>query len=128
MYAQDSFHTLTLTGQIGLSVLSSVLAAATLALAWYAMKRRRLPLRLAIALGVFFSFVWLSPQIYYTYYLTLFEGLPWQNVIKTPPGPLHLFYLLTFQERPTLSAHSKAILGWLLFLQAACHPYVTKTP
>ena len=119
MYAEDSFHTLSLAGRIGLAVLSLALAGVLNLASW------RIALRLGPAAGVafafllFFLFVWLSPQAYYFYYMTLFEGLPWQTVIKAPPSPLKLLKLLAFQGEATLSAHGKGLLAWCLVLAAA---------
>ena len=66
-----------------------------------------------VATILFFGFVWLSPQVYYTYYMTLFDGLPWQVVVKEPPSWRHLYGLMTFGGQTNLSAHSQGILGWL---------------
>ncbi len=118
MYADDSFHTLSLTGRIGLVCLSLGLAALILWLAWRGTARVGLAARLLIVGALFFSFVWLSPQVYYTYYLILFDGLPWQVVINTPPGPASLLDLLTFREAATLSAHAQGMLGWALIAMA----------
>jgi len=112
MYGGDSFHTLTVIARIGLVVLSVTLSCAALYLAYRLMRHRPLVVRLVIGSLVFFSFVWLSPQIHYSYYLLVFDGLPLQNVIKAPPTPVDIFDLLTFRERTTLSAHSKSLLGW----------------
>lgn len=119
MYRGDSFHTLSGMGQVGLILLSGVLSLVLLGLAWRLMRGRYWALRFGIALLLFFGFVWLSPQVYYTYYLTLFDGLPWQVVVKDPPGPQALAALLTFQGPGSLSAHSQGALGWLLLVMAA---------
>lgn len=116
MYPDDSFFTLSVGGQIGLVALSTSLAVFTLFLFWRIARGRHLAVRLGLAFAYFFLFVWLSPQVYYFYYLTLFDGLPFQSVVKAPPGPITLLDLLTFQDRATLSAHSKGILGWMLIV------------
>jgi len=118
MYAQDSFHTLSGPGQVGLVVLSVILTSLILWTAWRLMARRNVTTRLVLAVTLFFAFVWLSPQIYYTYYLTLFEGLPWQIVVKRPPDPMTLWHILSFQHGATLSAHSLGLLGWALIVMA----------
>lgn len=122
MYREDSFHTLSGAGQIGLVILSIALSAALLWMGWRLMAGRGLAVRVVIALVLFFGFVWLSPQAYYTYYLTLFDGLPWQNVVKSPPDPGSLLLLLSFQGPQTLSAHSLGGLGWALIAMAALRP------
>lgn len=119
MYDGDSFYTLTGIGRTGLVILSVTMA---LALLWLAMKLTRrliLPLRIVVAALLFFAFVWLSPQVYYTYYMTLFDGLPWQVVVKDPPNWRRLFGLMTFDGEANLSAHSQGGLGWLLLGVAA---------
>ena len=114
MYAHDSFHTLTLLGKLGLVSLSLVLTAAIMLGAWRAMARVSVIPRIGVAVSLFYFFVWLSPQIYYGYYLILFDNLPLQIVIKAPPNPTQLIELLAFQGAATLSAHSLALLGWAL--------------
>ena len=89
MYNQDSFFTLTTLSQIGLlslSVLMFVLLIGSMArfyADWW--------VKLVVALSGFFLFVWLSPQIYYTYYLFIFEGLPIQSVVGKPPTTFTIF-------------------------------------
>ena len=75
MYAEDSFHTLSLASQIGLVVLSLLLAGLLIFASWRLALRRRLAARIAFAVLLLFLFVWLSPQVYYLYYLALFDGL-----------------------------------------------------
>jgi len=126
MYAHDSFHTLTLSGQLGLVCLSLLLSAVLLFIAWWAMARRGPIARVGIAASLFYAFIWLSPQAYYTYYLTLFDDLPWQNVIKPPPPFWAFVDLLTFQDAATLSAHSQGLLGWMLLVTAAATPHLRR--
>jgi len=118
MYEGDSFYTLTWIGRVGLVMLSVAMTLLLLWLAWALMKRMPLPFGILLALVLFFGFVWLSPQIYYTYYMTLFEGLPWQIVVKSPPSANTLFKLLTFRGPANLSAHSQGVLGWLLLVMS----------
>jgi len=118
MYEGDSFYTLTGLGQFGLALLSLTLTAVLLWLAAKVMRRLSLVLSVVLALILFYGFVWLSPQIYYTYYMTLFEGLPWQIVVKDPPDMQKILRMLTFRDDATLSAHSQGVLGWLLIATA----------
>ena len=122
MYAEDSFFTLTMAGRIGLMFLSTALTAAVFLVARVTLRRarglpaiKRLLAGFGIATGLFWVFVWLSPQIYYLYYQMIFDGLPWQIVVGPPPGLGHLVGLLAFAETDTLSDHSKGVLGWALF-------------
>ena len=118
MYSDDSFFTLSGPGQIGLVLLSLVLFVVVVC----AMVRvgRVVPRTVALLLAIagFWAFEWLSPQIYYSYYMTQFDGLPVQNVIQSPPSPAKLFNILTFQDEFTLSAHGRAVLGWALIIAA----------
>ncbi|WP_298428853.1 hypothetical protein [uncultured Jannaschia sp.] len=119
-YEGDSFFTLTTSERAGLVLVALALWAAAIAVA------RRLPgprgLRIAGALVLAWAVLWLSPQLFYLYYLAIFDGLPWQIVIGTPPTPLDLGRLLTFTGRETLAAHSQGVLLWSLVLVAGVSP------
>lgn len=118
MYAEDTFFHLSVAGQFGLAILSVVLAAFT---AWLFSKistRFSLSVKVLLALVFLWLFIWLSPQVYYFYYLLLFEGLPVQWVIQTPPTLSELFLTITFQGKATLSNHSKGALYWLMIVIA----------
>ena len=114
MYRQDSFFDLTPWGQVGLAGISTVLFLATLLTAYGLYRGRGLWARLPIALVLLWLFVWLSPQVYYTYYRMIIPDLPLQWVIWPPPGPQGALELLVFQGPQNLSAHSKGIMGWVL--------------
>lgn len=118
MYDGDSFHTLTMWGQIGLAFVSLFLAAIALGFTWLLVQRRPLIIRVPVWIVAFITFVWASPQGYYTYYRMIFDGLPAQSVIKAPPPPQEILALLTFTGPFTMSAHSAGILGWLMFVVA----------
>lgn len=89
---------------------------------------RRFPLRrpplwqVIAAIFLFWAFVWLSPQIYYLYYLWLLPDLPTQWVIQKPPDVIELLRLLTLSAKANLSDHSKALLGWLMIAASLWHP------
>lgn len=118
MYQEDSFFSLSILGQLGLALLSLILSLVVLAIAWRMMKGRGLIIRLSIAVISFFLFVWLSPQVFYTYYIFIFDEVDWQNILKRPPAFLALAEYISFQGRATLSAHSKGILFWALMALA----------
>ena len=117
MYAEDSFLTLDAFQRVGLVFLSLILFSLTIFTFLCAAKKSGATLRILFATTLFFLFVWLSPQIYYTYYQLIFDGLPAQVVLKAPPSPARLGRILIFQE-VTLSGHSKALLGWVLIILA----------
>ena len=128
MYAEDSFFTLTGFGQFSVACLSTLLGAAILAVAWRLMAGRAWPIRLLVACGLFYAFIWLAPQVYYTLYIFLLDGLPWQNVIQSPPTPIDVFSLLTFSDRANLSFHAQALLGWTLVLMVWLRRRVSSPP
>ena len=85
MYRDDSFFTLGLLEAAGLLVVTALLVLGVLALA-RRLCRGGLGRRLVAAAGLFWVFLWLSPQVYYAYYQLIFDGLPVQIVIGWPPG------------------------------------------
>ena len=113
MYQNDSFFSLGVGGQIGLAALSIVLTVLVLLGAARLMRGRGTVLRLGIALVTFALFVWLSPQIYYSYYYLIFEDLPVQWVIGWPPLKT-AFAFASFTGPSNLSAHGQGVLFWLL--------------
>jgi len=118
LYESDSFFTLSLGGQIGLAVLSALLFALMMYVARRWTKGRHIGFRIGIALALFWAFVWLSPQIYYTYYLVIFDGLPLQVVVQRPPSAAKIFGLMCFAEESNLSAHSQGVLCWGMVLRS----------
>lgn len=112
-YPDDSFFTLSLAGQVGLALLSCLLAVGTVLLVWRVSRRGVPVLRLLMGLAVFWVFVWLSPQVYYGYYLLIFDGLPLQWVVQNPPSLVHVAELLGFAAQEDLSHHGQGVLGWL---------------
>jgi hypothetical protein len=110
MYDQDTFFTLGALGQFGLLSLSVLMFAVIIS----AMTRIRAHwfIKLAVALVGFYLFGWLSPQIYYAYYLFVFDELPLQNVISRPPTAFSIFQIMTFTSQHTLSAHGLGLLAW----------------
>ncbi|MDA8747609.1 hypothetical protein N9M66_05295 [Litoreibacter sp.] len=114
LYANDSFFTLGTGGQIGLVCLSVLLFAGCVWFVFWFVKGLGRLIRVLVALTVFYLFVWLSPQIYYMYYLVIFDDLPLQLVVKSPPGWRKIFGVMTFAERATLTEHGQAIFWWIL--------------
>jgi len=116
-YAEDSFFTLSIAGQIGLVFLSLVLTGALLALGWLVMRGRPLAVNIPVAIVLFALFVWLSPQLYFQYYRLIISGLPAQWVIGLPPFN-DIAAAAGFTGRATLSAHGQGLLFWALVAQA----------
>ena len=116
MYSQDSFFDLSTLGQIGLLGISAALFVLALLAACTGLRKRGYGIRIAGAFVMFWLFVWLSPQVYYTYYWMIFPDLPVQWVVGPPPGPGKALNMLIFQYRATLSAHGQGILGWCLMI------------
>ena len=114
MYAEDTFFHLTVPGRIGLAILSLALAAVTVWLFRKISSRSGLIVKLGIAVLMLWLFIWLSPQAYYLYYIQIIDGLPLQNVIQAPPGPVELFHTVSFSGKGNLSEHSKGVLFWIM--------------
>jgi hypothetical protein len=97
-------------------MLSAALSLTILVVFWKTAWRANIVLKLGFSVFALWLFVWLSPQAYYTYYLFLFDGLEFKNVIKSPPTMTEMFSLLTFSDRANFSNHGKALLGWGLIM------------
>ena len=135
-YKGDSFHTLSEPGQVGLLLLSLVLAVALIGLAaaktWHlyrvagAWSFPRFPgfvlLDGLANLLLFWLFLWLSPQLYYAYYLVLFDDIAWQWVVKPPPGLGVVLDLLAMARSGSLSDHGLGLLGRAVLLLSLTAP------
>ncbi len=117
MSRDDSLFTLGILEAAGLLAVTGALVLGVLALA-RRFCRGRLGRRLAWAVGLFWLFLWLSPQVYYAYYQLIFEGLPVQIVIGWPPGAETVLRRLAFAGPATLAAHGQGVLGWVLVVAA----------
>ena len=114
IYQDDSFFTLTLIERIGLIGVTLLLSLILIGLA-FKICHGKGSLRSALwVASLFAAFVWLSPQVYYTYYIAIFDDLPWQIVIVRPPGISDLVSLVSFSGRHTLSAHGQGVLFWCM--------------
>lgn len=116
MCREDSFFALTMGHQVGLAVLSLTLAIGLLWCCWQIGRRSRWLTRALISLGAFVVFSWVSPQVYYTYYLMIFDDLPVEWVITWPPDMAKTVAEFTFTGRSSLAAHGRGVLGWLCVL------------
>lgn len=114
MYLQDSFFDLSQLGRVGLLCISTVLFLSVLILTTKFLATKSTLLKVLGALFIFWLFVWVSPQIYYMYYRTIFEDLPLQWVIWPVESPKVALEYLTFQGPQNLSAHSQGLMGWVL--------------
>ncbi len=118
MYEGDTFFSLTMTARVGLVLVSMGLAALTAAAFIKITCRMVWPLRLLLAPAVLWVFVWLSPQAFYLCYMLLFDHLPLQNVVQSPPRPSQIAHLLGFSGNAALSHHATGLLGWGLIILA----------
>jgi hypothetical protein len=118
MYDGDSFFSLTMAARIGLLLLSFGLAALTAVAFIKITCRMAWPVRLLLAPGFLWIFVWLSPQVFYLYYMMLFDHLPLHNVVQPPPRPSQIMRLLSFAGKASLSHHAAGLLGWGLIVLA----------
>lgn len=112
MYSRDSFFDLTPWGQVGLAAISLTLFVLTIIVSRKLLRPYGVWVRLFGAVVLFWIFVWISPQIYYTYYRMIIPDLPLQWVIWPPPPPGEALRMLIFSYRSNLSAHGQGVLGW----------------
>lgn len=117
----DSFFTLAPLAGAGLIALSLALAALALGAVARIARGRRIAIRAATALAALWLWDWLTPQIYYLYYVPLFD-LAAQWVIGAPPGLLRLGELLTFTARGYSGDWARGALGWALLALALSRP------
>ena len=116
MYQQDSFFDLSQWERVGLVCISAMLAILFLFASYRLLRNKPILIRLSGALMLFWVFVWVSPQIYYTYYRMIIPDLPLQWVIWPPASPVDALRMMVFSGPQNLSAHSQGILGWVLLV------------
>jgi hypothetical protein len=118
MYNGDTFFHLSQSGQTGLLLLSGLLGVLMIWVLRRISSRFGKLVNLLSAIVLIWMFIWLSPQIYYTYYWLIFDDLPVQWVIAWPPAPSTLIKMITFTGNANLSDHSKGILFWMMVVIA----------
>lgn len=118
MYAEDSFFTLSMSQRIGLLALTGLLSVLMIWLSRICTKSSRMGVRIVLPIVLFAVFVWAAPQVYYQYYLMIFDGLPIQWVVKWPPDLLEPFRYLSFTGPASFSAHGQGVLFWAMVLAA----------
>lgn len=127
IYADDSFFTLAPAARAGLVLLSGLLGlGCILILRALAARLPRALARAGAAGLVFWAFLWLSPQVYYLYYLAIFDGLPVQWVISAPPGLHEVLDALVLAGPASLADHARAALGWALVVYAIAWPILPR--
>ncbi|MEH6631889.1 MAG: hypothetical protein V7776_13730 [Halopseudomonas aestusnigri] len=136
-YEGDSFYTLGFLERAGLITLTIALSGLLLFIGTckshflYNLKstipfqKLSVPLiDLLGAFGLFYVFIWFSPQVYYSYYLFVFNDLSWQIVIKDGPSLSEIVNLLLLEDQQTLSQHGQGLLGRALLLHVALYRFV----
>ncbi|MEM8631703.1 MAG: hypothetical protein AAGF74_10730 [Pseudomonadota bacterium] len=118
VYADDTFFHLTNFGRAGLAALSLAMGFGLLRVQRAAGRHLHIALRILLALGLFYDFIWLSPQVYYTYFRLIMDGLPAQVVVGPPPNPLEVLQLMTFTAKHSIAVHTQGLLGWAMFAAA----------
>ena len=127
-YPGDSFHTLGMPQAVGLVVLSAAMVAVVLLVAKSAAESFQFYLREPVASLVLLPFVlllfliwdFLAPQIYYGYYLVIFDGLPLQWVLHPDKILERLIAFLTPGPAVSVANDTAAlVLHTLLLLGAA---------
>ncbi len=116
MYQQDSFFDLSQWERVGFVCISAMLAILFRFASYRLLRNKPILIRLSGALILFWVFVWVSPQIYYTYYRMIIPDLPLQWVIWPPASPVDALRMMVFSGPQNLSAHSQGILGWVLLV------------
>ena len=131
---RDSFHSLSMNGQIGLLLLTASLAAG---IAWFTShicdKRllgwvnidktitaggaAGLALKLGSALIVMMVLLSLSPQIYYQFYQLIIPGLPAQWVIQPERTASMMIERLTFSGTTTYASAFTGIVLWTVLAE-----------
>jgi len=111
LYQNDSFYSLSTFGQLGLVFLSLLLCLGLMWVLCRLSRGRSVMVSVLLSLVLFYLFVWLSPQIYYSYYWLIMENLPVQNVIKRPPSFYKIADFMFFQGRATYSNHAKGLMN-----------------
>ncbi len=118
-YTDDSLWTLGWGGRIGvvaISVIGLVGIFAALALKSRAFGRfspwMAIPLDILAGLLIYLGVLWLSPQVYYTFYQMIFTDLPVQIVIKSPVDPDRLHQILIPVKGGSLADHLASIGFW----------------
>lgn len=118
MYAEDSFFALTQNGRIGLAVLSVALCVLMILLTRVFTHGWPWIVRLMLSLVLLWLFIWLSPQIFFTYVQLFFSGQEPQWVIGVPP-PLGLtLRVISFTGPADLIHHGQGALGILMVFAA----------
>lgn len=116
MYENDTFFHLGAMGGAGLVVLSIVMMVLMIKITRIVAKL--LPFQIwtvVTAIFLFWVFIWLAPQVYYLYYLIIFDDLPFQAVVGWPPPTGEdIVDLILFRGDSSLSAHSRGALFWLM--------------
>lgn len=133
-YADDTFFHLTVSARIGLAVLAGVAATGLLFVSvkkgeylhrvitqrLFAFQRQRVSHGVALLLDLcatallFMIGISLAPQLFYTYYQTIFQSLPAQWVIA-PVWTLSFWQERIFLEpNDTMADQAIAILFWTL--------------
>jgi len=121
MYREDSLFTLAPIEQAGVVALSTTMAVLLILGLRRLLRGRGLGWRVLLGCAGFWLFVWLSPQIYYTYYRAIIPGLPAQ-IVTSWPDLLSVWQLLSFTDKATLSDHGKGVLGWLCLAASLLPP------
>lgn len=118
LFANDTFFHLSAMERVGLVILSFVLATAIIAIFWKLTAHWKLILKVSTAIAFIWIFIWLSPQVYYLYYIQIIDGLPLQNVIQWPPTVIEVFQTITFSGKSNLSNHGKGLVFWAMIIIA----------
>lgn len=117
-YPGDSFWTLGVSGRLG--VLAISLIGLGLLFTALGLKSRRIAGRIPASIDtvinlIIFSVTYsVSPQVFYTLYLLLFDGLPHQWVISGPFNISQIWAAIVIKDEGTLSDDLAGLTFWAI--------------
>jgi lysylphosphatidylglycerol synthetase-like protein (DUF2156 family) len=114
MYGEDGLFTLTTHRQAGLALLSVILSVFMIVVTRAFTRGWPWIVRLMLTLVLMWVFMWLSPQVYYSYQSLLSEDLPARWVIGMPPPLGKTLRVVTFTGPADLTHHGQGALGLLM--------------
>lgn len=127
-YSGDTLHNLSLIGRIGLVLLTLVLVVLLISVSMVKSRMlQQMPrashgaaaaifmMDLLLTFLLFAAAVTLVPQVYYTYYLLLFDFLDQQWIIK-PSALVRAWHSLSMSAQAGSSSHAVGFSGWWLMV------------
>lgn len=118
MSGAESFYALTPLGRIGLLTLSVALCVAMIFLTRVIVTGWPLIARVMLSLILLWAFIWLSPQVFFSFYSLFFDEVPKGWVVKGPPPIGMAIRVITFTGPADVMHHAQGALGILMVFSA----------